>query len=263
MNRMPATAARSIELLGGVLAIAPGLLYVGATKTLVAADVHFGYEDVIGGALPVWSTAELVSTLLLAVRALQAGEIVLLGDAIHGSVMSEGAAREVRGALDALRDRAALTVVAGNHEGRSRGTAILGETVEEAQRGGWLMLHGDRAPGPARLSQCRGAIIGHLHPSLPLGGGANAPAFVYGERLVVAPALTPYSEGLNVFGEDCLRALAPFNVGARSQLHVVAAAGEMLYPFGNLAALQKAISAPRPASRKSPAYRRKFLKPDR
>jgi metallophosphoesterase superfamily enzyme len=263
MTFSPAKAARVVELAPNVSALAPGVLHLHATGTIVAADVHFAYEDVIGGALPTWSIAELVSTLLIAARSVDAREIFLLGDVIHGSVMSEGAAREVQRALEALRDVAMLTIVAGNHEGRTRGAAILGETVESARRDGWLLLHGDRGVPACDLAQARGVVLGHLHPSLPLGGGANAPAFVYGDRVVVVPALTPYSGGLSVFGDDCLCALAPFDIGARKQLHVVAATGEMLYPFGNLATLQKAISAPRPAPRSKPGFRRKFLKPDR
>jgi metallophosphoesterase superfamily enzyme len=199
----------------------------------VAADVHFAYEDVIGGALPTWSTPEIAGTLAIAAQRLRAEEIVLLGDVIHGSTMSEGAARAVRDALDVLRGIAKLTLVAGNHEGRTRGEAVLGDTVEYAQRDGWLLLHGDRAP----FAHAR-SIIGHLHPSMPLGPGESAPAFLASETLVVVPALTPYSRGLNVLSNECLRALRPWRNSPNADLNVVAAAGELLYPFGSLTELR-------------------------
>lgn len=240
MNRRPQAASRSVEIAPGVSAVAPGLLWMHASRALVAADVHLGYEDVIGAALPLWSTDESARTLLDGARSLQAAEIVLLGDVIHGSRMSEGAARKVRGVLDALRSQARLTLVAGNHEGATRGAAILGETVETAHRDGWLLLHGDRAPALTALAESKGVVIGHLHPSLPMGG-QSAPAFLAGERIVVVPALTPYSNGLNVFSDACLHALRAFNVSSRRELHVVAATRDRVYPFGTLSGVRKLL----------------------
>lgn len=258
MNRPPQPANRLVELLPGVSALAPGLLWLHESQAIVAADIHLAYEDVIGGALPAWSTAEIVSTICVAARSMNAREIVLLGDVIHGSRMSEGAARTVRRGLDAMRDAARLTIVAGNHEGKSRGAAILGETVESAQRDGWLLLHGDKAPDIFEFGMAKGAVIGHLHPSLGLGDGAAAPAFVAGESIVVVPALTPYSGGLDVFSGACLEALRPFGVRTRRELHVVAVTNELCYPFGTLADLPKALERPAPRNR----YPRKVLRPD-
>ncbi|MFN2448791.1 MAG: hypothetical protein ABR508_03220 [Candidatus Baltobacteraceae bacterium] len=235
------------------------MLFLHASRALIAADIHFAYEDVIGGALPTWSTAELVTSLLVSAKLLEAREIILLGDIIHGSSMSDGAARAVRLGLEALRTAAALTLVAGNHEGKSRGAAVLGETVESALRDGWFLVHGDRMLSAPELASFNGVVIGHLHPSLALGGGASAPAFLSSDRLIVVPALTPYSGGLNVFSAACLQALAPFNVASR-QLEVVAAAGDLLYPFGTLSSLRKALAAGAPTPRNR--YQRKFLRPD-
>lgn len=232
MNGAPRSAASIVELAPGVSALASGLLWLHATRTIVAADVHFAYEDVIGGALPMWSTPEITATLLAAARRMKAEEIVLLGDVIHGSRMSDGAACAVRESLDGLRAAAQLTLVAGNHEGRSRGASILGETVEFARRDGWLLLHGDKSVGGERC------IIGHLHPSLGLGGGMSAPAFLASPRLVVVPAMTPYSRGLDVFSNACMHALAPFGIESRRELQVVVAAGDLLYPFGALSQIR-------------------------
>lgn len=233
MNKSPLPAAAIVELASGISALAPGLLWLHASRAIVAADVHFGYEDVIGGALPAWSTAEISRTLMSAAQKMNAAEIILLGDVIHGSRMSEGVARTVKGALETLRAAVRLTLIAGNHEGRTRGAAVLGETVERVKRDGWQLLHGDRA------SPFERSIIGHLHPSLALGGGESAPAFLASDRLIVVPALTPYSRGLNVFSQPCLEALRPWGIGSRSDLRVVAAAGGLLYPFGTLSALRK------------------------
>lgn len=231
MNNAPRQAAAVIELVPGVSAAAPGLLWLHRSRVIVAADVHLGYEDVIGGALPTWSIPEIVRTISAAVQSLGAQEIVLLGDVIHGSRMSEGAARAVRQGLERLRGMARLTLVAGNHEGRNRGVPLLGETVESVQRDGWMLLHGDK-PGYSR------SIIGHLHPSLPLGGGESAPAFLASQNLIVVPALTPYSAGLNVLSDACLRAIRTFGVASRQDVHVAAVTGDRVFPFGQLSQLR-------------------------
>jgi metallophosphoesterase superfamily enzyme len=240
VRRRPAPAAVSFGIADGVAALAGGFALLERSQVLLVADAHFGYEDVMAGgaALPLWSTAEMAASVAIAAQRNAAREIVFLGDIIHGSAMSAGAARAVTGALAELRAVAALTFVAGNHEGRSRGAAILGSTVEMCERDGWLLVHGDKAPPPGTRT-----IIGHLHPSLHLGGGTSAPAFLGSERIVVVPALTPYSQGLDVLSADCIAALAPWNV-RRTDLHVVAATSERVFPFGTLSALCAALGRP-------------------
>lgn len=233
----PEPASDACMLADGVLALPGGFAFLTASRALICADAHLGYEDVMGGgaALPLWSTREITSAIARAVRRQGAREIVFLGDAIHGAGMSEGAARAVAAALDGLRALAAVTIVAGNHEGRTRGVGVLGETVEVCERDGWTLVHGDKPePFAART------MIGHLHPSLRLGGDRSAPAFLAAPSLVVVPALTPYSPGLDVLGEACLAALRPWLV-TRADLHVVAATDERVFPFGTLSALRGAL----------------------
>jgi metallophosphoesterase superfamily enzyme len=249
-------ACESYEMAPGVTALAPGVAWLAHSRTLVAADAHLGYEDVVGGALPLWSTTEVLATLTLLARRCAAREIVFLGDAIHATGMSDGAAREIARGLEALRKEASLTFIAGNHEGRTRGLLILGQTCEEIERDGWLLVHGDR-PSHGGLR----AIIGHLHPSLRLHGGATVPAFIGSPRLVVVPALTPYSSGLDVLSDDCRRALRAWDIAPR-EAHVVAAYAERLYPFGSLARLSDALRAsPAPSARGR--YRGRALRPDK
>jgi metallophosphoesterase superfamily enzyme len=257
MNYRPAPAALAFPLADGVIALAAGFALLPRSRVLLVADAHFGYEDVMGGgaALPLWSTVEMAASIAIAAQRNAVREIVFLGDVIHGSRMSEGAAGTVANALAGLRDIAALTFVAGNHEGRSRGTAILGATVEACERDGWLLVHGDKS-----VSLGTRSVIGHLHPSLHMGGGTTAPAFLGSERIVVVPALTPYSSGLDVLSDECIAALAPWNV-RRPDLHVVAATSERVFPFGTLSALCGALRRP-PVPRPAPGFvRRRTLKP--
>ncbi|HYZ17295.1 MAG TPA: hypothetical protein VE591_12880 [Candidatus Acidoferrum sp.] len=229
----PSAAADTHPLADGVLALSGGFAFLTASRALLCADAHLGYEDAIGagGALPLWSTTEIIASIVLAARRHAAEEIVFLGDAIHGAALSEGAARRVVAALDVLRTQARVTIVAGNHEGRSRGVAILGPTLEDCRRDGWTLTHGDRpVPGAGRT------IIGHLHPSLHLDGDRSVPAFLAAPALVVVPALTPYSTGLDVLGTGIRDALRPWNV-TRRELQVVAATAERVFPFGTLSVL--------------------------
>jgi len=256
VTKFPARASESYGLAEGVVALAAGVAWMPATRTLIAADAHLAYEDVVGGALPLWSTDELVTRLTLAARANSAHEIVFLGDIVHGPRMSEGAMRRVQSALDTLRAEADVTLVAGNHEGRSKAFAVLGATVAQVERGGWLLVHGD---GPAELG--RRAIIGHLHPSLRLGGGATAPAFVGGNALVVLPALNPYSPGLDLLSEDFGKAIGLWNVLPRDA-HAVVLGRELLYPFGSLATLRETLRSAPARARMGPYQRRGRLGSD-
>jgi metallophosphoesterase superfamily enzyme len=270
-------AARRAPLAEGIDAVAPGLLWMRETRTIVAADAHLAYEDVIGGALPTWSTGEAISVLQKAAEEFGAREFLFLGDIIHGARMSDGAALAVQSGLERLRAIAQVTLVAGNHEGRTRGADVLGETVEFAERSGWLLVHGDNSCHP-ELSVChpelvegpraapgigrktRGVIIGHLHPSVR-SNGTSAPAFLSGSGVIVVPALTPYSEGLDVCGDDCFEALKAFGVTTRGELQVVAATEEAVYPLGSVSGLQKELR--RPWEPPQHRYRRRFLRPDR
>jgi uncharacterized protein len=261
----PAPACDAHPLADGVLALPGGFALLTRSRVLICADAHLGYEDVMGGgaALPLWSTTEIVASIALAARRHGAREIVFLGDAIHGAGLSAGAARAVGAALDALRAQAQVTVVAGNHEGRTRGVAVLGATVESCERDGWTLAHGDRPERrtPAMPGEKARTIIGHLHPSLHLGGDAGAPAFLAADTLVVVPALTPYSPGLDVTGDACLDALAPWGVGRRD-LHVVAASADRVFPFGTLSALRGALHL-HPGDGAQPLGSRRRLRPDR
>lgn len=247
MSRKPAPAGSRFALADGVVALAAGFALLPRSRVLLVADAHFGYEDAIGGGagLPLWSTAEMAAAIAIGAQRNAVREIVFLGDALHAPHLSAGAAAAVGGALSELRALAELTFVAGNHEGRSRGAAILGATVEACERDGWLLVHGDK-PGTSGAR----TIIGHLHPSLHLGGDASAPVFLASERFVVLPALTPYSRGLDVLSDECVAALQPWNV-KRGDLHVVAATAERVFPFGALSALHGMLRRPaarRPAS---------------
>jgi metallophosphoesterase superfamily enzyme len=163
--------------------------------------------------------------------------------------MSEGAARRAKDALDLLRSQCALTLIAGNHEGRMRGIDVLGETEEAIERDGWILVHGDRHVTAPRV------IVGHLHPSLPLGGGTHVAAFVAHPNLIVVPALTPYSSGLNVLSPECTQALKLW-IRTTGDCTIVASTADRVYPFGCLGALRAVLRGGGTQARRPSRYRR-------
>ena len=241
---LPSLATARHALADGVIGLWPGVAWLPASGVLIVADAHLAYEDVIGGALPLWSTAEIVASVTLLRRSTAAREIVFLGDIVHG-------------AHDALRAEAELTLVAGNHEGRSRAFALLGATAERLERDGWLLVHGDGAPQLGTRT-----IIGHLHPSIRLGGTTYAPAFVGSDALVVLPALTPVSSGLDCCSDDFRAVLGAWNVRPE-QAHVAAIGGEFVHPFGALSTLRSLLREAAPRANPGRKRRRKRLGPDR
>ena len=229
--------ALSVALGGGAYALAGGLLWIEASASLVVADLHLGYEEAIGGALPLWSLDESLAALERAHAAHGARELILLGDVVHGVRLSDGAAARVLATMERLRKLCTLTIVAGNHEGRTRGAELLGDCVEEIERAGMLLHHGDRP----RLSGVR-HVIGHLHPSIALGGEQSVPAFLAAPEVIVLPAATPYSRGLNVLARDCRNAIGAY--GARGDsTNAIAATATHCYPFGSIASLARATRA--------------------
>jgi len=245
---------KELPLVPGVRAMAPGLAFIEATGTLVTADTHFGYEEAIGSALPAWSTSDMLAALLSAVRRTTARELVILGDIVHSPRMSDGMAARIRDAIAQLRSACALRLVAGNHEGRGRARDILGETEDVVQCDGWTLVHGDVVPNAQRT------LIGHIHPSLPLGGGKSAPAFLAASRLIVVPALTPYSPGLSAISAECFRAISSFGVKSFRDVHLTACTPERLYAFGSVARFRNVLSE---GNGRGSAYRRPVLRPDR
>ena len=253
MSLPPTSAAQTFELQRGIVALPRGLLWLERARALVVADAHLAYEEVIGGALPLWSTQEALVELTEAIERTGATELIFLGDIIHASTMSEGAASVVASTLARLREQCAVTLVAGNHEGRTRGVAVLGATVSWVERDGWRLVHGD---DPAHAAvRC---IVGHLHPAIALGGGRSVPVFLASSHLIVVPAYTPYSAGLNVLSASCAQALHAFACHPRD-CTVVASSIESLYPFGTLSTLKSAMRPGTPPSR----YARTRLQADR
>lgn len=132
-----------------------------------------------------------------------------------------------------------------------------GETVEFAQRDGWLFVHGDRASCVSIDSN--GTIIGHLHPVRAqrwcLGAGVSCECEA--DRRAGVDALLGAPGRVS---DGCFEALQLFGVTSRRDLQVIAATANLVYPLGSLSALRQELVRPAPPTRR---YHRNFLRSDR
>lgn len=67
------------------------------------------------------------------------------------------------------------------------------------------------------------------------------PVFLAAPSLIVVPALTPYSSGLNVLSRACTNALRA--LGAANDMTVVASGHDRVFPFGSLGPLRALLAS--------------------
>lgn len=153
------------------LAPEPLLRVENRERALVLADIHLGYEAGLrrrGVAVPS-QTDILLEQVLAAVDRERPDRLVVLGDVKHtvpGASLQERL--ELPRFFGALRDRVAVEIVPGNHDGRL--LHLLGSAVGRvpvrpmsgAVIDGVAYMHGHTWPPPALL-RCPVLVLGHDH----------------------------------------------------------------------------------------------------
>jgi len=184
--------------------IAPGLLFdarlalfIEATRTLVVADLHWGYAEshrAAGNLLPAWGDDTLEATLHALLADYAPAEFIWLGDSLH-TARSAPRAR-ARAEAFIASSPAPVVVLAGNHDARwTFATSI------PILRDRFVLHHGDR-PLPDDFVRPPDAveIIGHHHPAFVYRDGAGArlklPALVQSPARLILPALSPWAAGV-------------------------------------------------------------------
>jgi uncharacterized protein len=176
------------EILPGIWLDSRLAVWFAAERMLVIADLHWGYaasHRARGNLLPWWGDDEIQQRLLALMATYQPAEMIWLGDVVHAA---EGAAR----AETFLRNAPLpVTLVAGNHDRRWRGT-----TTKSVTRGNYFFHHGDSAAAVPSQSL---EIIGHHHPAVSWSDGAGTqvklPALIASPRRLVLPAFSPWAAG--------------------------------------------------------------------
>ena len=185
-------------------------LFLEAEKTLVVADIHWGYAEShrrVGNLLPLWGNAETARRLRRLLAFYQPERMIWLGDSLHRASSAE-AAEEF---LDAHAP-AEMIILCGNHDRKwSRITA------DYFRLGRCFFHHGDRElavePG---LTE----IIGHIHPVISLGDGAGtrvkAPVMVHGRHRIILPSFSDWSSGASwnsdLTGEEKVWIISPSRI---------------------------------------------------
>jgi len=155
----------------------PAILLEKPAKTLLLADIHFGYESELADrGIQVPSQARRLRELLLQiVDETSAEKIIFLGDLKHQVPLSSWIEwREMPEALRALKERGIdLALIPGNHDGGIE-SMLEGLVSILSSRGVMLnaerrvyLLHGHAWPGQEVLKADL-IIMGHLHPTISL-----------------------------------------------------------------------------------------------
>jgi len=211
----------NFKLSGGLVLDARRALFVEETRTLVIADLHFGYawaQRFRGQLIPLSAREDSAARVLEIIGDYQPREVALLGDIVHRAAPVEALKTELRDFLLALSEHARLRLIAGNHDrGLDSLLSKIGFNDESAalltdlECGAHLLTHGDET-NAARAKTRRDAvfakggrvIIGHEHPAITLSDGVAArmkfPCFLCSERVLVLPAFSSWAAGTDVRG---------------------------------------------------------------
>ena len=223
-----------LELESGIVLDARRALWLAGERTLVVADLHFGYvwaQRQSGQLLPLSANDDTAERLLALAEDYDAQSVVLLGDIIHAAVPLPELRAELAKLFAQLRARAAVTCVAGNHD-RKLARLFLESGIDlplvrEHSLGPYRLLHGDDAV--SAIEHDGFTIIGHEHPAITLSDGvahsAHCPCFLVARGLIVIPAFSQWAAGGNVRGGDFMSPLAR---AARFEKAVAILAGKLL-----------------------------------
>jgi metallophosphoesterase superfamily enzyme len=165
-------------------------LYFNHERTLVVADIHWGYADShrkIGNLLPLWGNEETDRRLSRLLEHYQPARMIWLGDSLH----TPHAAPIAERFLSELNSSIEMIILAGNHD-RNWPRAH----AKEFQMGTCRFHHGDH---PVQIEAGMMEIIGHLHPAFSWSDGAGLrlklPALVEGPNRLILPSFSDWSAG--------------------------------------------------------------------
>jgi hypothetical protein len=174
-------------------------LFLEATRTLVVADLHWGYAEshrTTGNLFPAWGDDTLEATLCDLTVDYAPAEVVWLGDSLH----TTRAAPQARARAESFVTRSIIPihVIAGNHDA---GWPVA--RPDPLIRDRFVLHHGDRPLPPdspdLQTLASRIEIIGHHHPAYTYRDGAGTrlklPALVQSPGCLVLPAFSPWAAG--------------------------------------------------------------------
>jgi DNA ligase-associated metallophosphoesterase len=176
--------------------IAPGwwlsserALYLASERTLVVADIHWGYAQShrqAGNLLPMWGDEEIAFRLNRLISYYQPARMIWLGDSLHTPTAADFAEAFLK-QIEPLE----VIIISGNHD-RSWKKADR----KEFHLGSLVFHHGDTS---RKLEEGGMEVIGHIHPTISLSDGAGlrlkVHALVQGHRRLILPSFSEWSSG--------------------------------------------------------------------
>lgn len=180
-----------------MLLLAARALYWPRERRLFLSDLHLGKADVFrraGIGLPRGGTADDLARLSNAIAAMDARDVWILGDVVHGAV-HDSAWRHDWQAWRAVHPGIGVAALAGNHDRALAGAGLDVELLGEAfDTGPFALRHAPTVvPGLHVLS-------GHLHPcvAVPGLGTRRWPVFWLRPDTTVLPAFSAFTGGCHV-----------------------------------------------------------------
>lgn len=213
--------------------------YLPASKTLVIADLHIGYEESLrkhGVLLPRTQYKNMIRRLEWIFSKVAVERVVLNGDVKHEfGTISPQEWRDVLRLLDFFAEKKVdVIVVKGNHDPVLSPVAKKRSIVEhkELQIGNIVIAHGDNIPSLAPIT-----LIGHEHPAILLREGATAEKFkcfavtkIRGRTIIVQPSFNTLTSGTDIATEPLHSPL--LSSAKKFTLFVVNDKTHQILPFG-------------------------------
>ncbi len=184
-------------------------LYLKKTKTMVMADLHIGFEDVMaekGLFLPKIQKSIIMDILENLFRYYEIDSFLIDGDFKHEfSKNMKQEWNEIEFIIKYLKDKCSISVVRGNHDNYLKGILAKYDIKlhDRLKIENYVFIHGHR-----KYEGDEKVIIGHEHPSVkfrdPSGSIITYPSFVVGENIIVLPSPSIYSSGSDIIAGEIL-----------------------------------------------------------
>ncbi|MBI4451808.1 metallophosphoesterase [Candidatus Woesearchaeota archaeon] len=220
-------------------------------STLVIADIHIGYEEVLnrqGILVPRTQFEEMAKRFEKIIKShkyKKIDRIIVNGDLKHEfGTISEQEWRNALKFLDLLAKYCKeIILIKGNHDtilgpiANKRNVKVLGSVVV----GKFLITHGDKIPDKGLLKKASTIIIGHEHPAISLKEGARVEKYkcflkgkYKGKNLIVQPSFNTLIEGTDILRDEMLSPFLEQNLDSFE----VYAVEDKVYDFGKLGNLR-------------------------
>jgi DNA ligase-associated metallophosphoesterase len=192
-------SAESIQCCDETLLLHPQkVMYWPARKTLFAADIHAGKEQVFtrsGIAIPGGITENTLTRLMQLTDSSGAERLIILGDFVHAVPRSSEAWQTHLKALLKARTQLDLQVVIGNHDSASARKATLAELNWQSQISDPPFIY-KHEPDPEPHGY---VLAGHIHPVWQLGHGrrnrVRSPVYWFQQQVGVLPSFGIFTGG--------------------------------------------------------------------